>query len=246
MDRQKREIFTLIELLVVIAIIAILAAMLLPALNKARSKARTISCTSNLKQIGVVSHMYTDMYDGFFASTNDYSDSKYPDGKWYYSFFYEAGLNKEGGRSTYADQLYSCPEDKDGTPGWRYWGVGCYGMSLHIRYDYVTPGLASSFSPAKTSTFKSPSRSIIYADSMADTTSWRGANYMQGDPGDAMRAYARHEGGRRGNIAWIDGHATTQTSTPTDFKLFYANEAGVTSKWQSNNYWTRTGGGAIR
>jgi len=60
---MKRTSFTLIELLVVIAIIAILAAMLLPALSKARDKARQATCVGNCKQLALATAMYTNDYD---------------------------------------------------------------------------------------------------------------------------------------------------------------------------------------
>src|SRR5579871_2798028 len=61
--RSEHHGFTLIELLVVIAIIAILAAILFPVFAQAREKARTISCLSNFKQLGVAFTMYLQEYD---------------------------------------------------------------------------------------------------------------------------------------------------------------------------------------
>jgi len=77
-DPRAPHAFTLIELLVVVAIIAVLASLLLPALGKARDRARRISCLNTQKQIYLAVQLYTDNHNEYYPYHDDFGDWGWP------------------------------------------------------------------------------------------------------------------------------------------------------------------------
>jgi prepilin-type N-terminal cleavage/methylation domain-containing protein len=121
-----RRAFTLIELLVVVAIIAILASLLLPALARAKNKAFTARCLSNLKQLGVTLHMYTaDNTEHFPYSGRDWPQMPFVDLMKLFNPYI----------STNGAGFYLCPADK-GVP-WNYAWTKINGASTGITTNQL-------------------------------------------------------------------------------------------------------------
>ncbi|MHC4557737.1 MAG: prepilin-type N-terminal cleavage/methylation domain-containing protein [Planctomycetota bacterium] len=120
---KRRSGFTLIELLVVIAVIAILLAILLPALRKARTLTKRLTCQSNLKQIALAWNMYLDDNDGRFYQGNNVNveyggwqgivDKSYRPLNKYFNLPVNLPVDKETENDA---KIFCCPADSGGVP----------------------------------------------------------------------------------------------------------------------------------
>ena len=132
--------FTLIELLVVIAIIAILAAMLMPALQQAREKARSIDCLSRLKTLGTVAYLYVDSYKGYLYGAWVYENAV--DIKWNDVMARRTRIlpYKEKSSVSAVSKDYYCPSGKPPQNARQCYGQACVGVDQTYFSQKEEPG----------------------------------------------------------------------------------------------------------